>query len=397
MHSFLLPLDAPDATLADAGGKGLNLAKLARAGFPVPGGFIVATAAYRAFVAANHLAEWLGATVGAAHVDDPTALEATSQTIRARFAAGVLPAGLSDAVVAAYDALGRPPVAVRSSATAEDLPDMSFAGQQDTFLNVVGEEALLAAVVACWSSLWTARAIAYRARNGISHDEVALAVVVQAMVQSEAAGVLFTANPLTGKRGETIIDATLGLGEALVGGQVEPDNYVVDAPVRSSARHWAPKPSRFGARPAAARSRPRRLRPIGKPCPMRQFWIWLGWARKSRHSYTLGNRRTSSGPGPGVGSICCRRERSRRSSRCRTSGARHERRCKSSSRSIMFRGCSIRSRRWGRTQSGWCWWRSSAPSAIATISTTSASWWSQVSGSTSTTRRPCATRPSVPC
>ena len=228
MHSFLLPLDSPDATLADAGGKGLNLAKLARAGFPVPGGFIVATAAYRAFVAANRLAEWLPATASAAQADDPSALEVTSQAIRARFAAGMLPAGLADAVVAAYDALSQPAVAVRSSATAEDLPDMSFAGQQDTFLNVVGEEALLSAVVACWSSLWTARAIAYRARNGISHDEVALAVVVQAMVQSDAAGVLFTANPLTGKRGETIIDATLGLGEALVGGHVTPDNYVVD-------------------------------------------------------------------------------------------------------------------------------------------------------------------------
>ncbi|MCU0502231.1 MAG: PEP-utilizing enzyme [Anaerolineae bacterium] len=228
MHSFLLPLDSPGATLADAGGKGLNLAKLARAGFPAPGGYIIATAAYRAYVAENRLAGWLSATVGTTKVDDPAALEATSQAIRARFAAGVLPAGLTDAVVAAYDALGRPAVAVRSSATAEDLPDMSFAGQQDTFLNVVGADALLAAVVACWSSLWTARAIAYRARNGIAHDEVALAVVVQAMVQSEAAGVLFTANPLTGKRGEAIIDATLGLGEALVGGHVEPDNYAVD-------------------------------------------------------------------------------------------------------------------------------------------------------------------------
>lgn len=228
MHSFLLPLDSPDATLADAGGKGMNLAILARAGFPVPGGFIIATAAYRAFVAANGLVEWLHATAGAARVDDPAALEATSQAIRARFAAGALPAGLADAVTAAYGALGRPPVAVRSSATAEDLPDMSFAGQQDTFLNVVGEAALLTAVIGCWSSLWTARAIAYRARNGIPHDDVALAVVVQAMVQSEAAGVLFTANPLTGKRSETVIDATLGLGEALVGGHVAPDNYVVD-------------------------------------------------------------------------------------------------------------------------------------------------------------------------
>jgi pyruvate,water dikinase len=228
MLSRLLPLDAPDATLTDVGGKGLNLAALARAGFPVPGGFILATAAYRAFVGANDLTAWLNATANAAALDDPAALEATSQAIRARFAAGALPAGLADAVAAAYASLGRPPVAVRSSATAEDLPDMSFAGQQDTFLNVVGEAALLTAVIACWSSLWTARAIAYRARNGIPHDGVALAVVVQMMVQSEAAGVLFTANPLTGKRSETVIDATLGLGEALVGGHVEPDNYIVD-------------------------------------------------------------------------------------------------------------------------------------------------------------------------
>ena len=121
------------------------------------------------------------------------------------------------------------PVAVRSSATAEDLPDLSFAGQQDTFLNVVGDAALLDAVVRCWSSLWTAHAIAYRARNGIPQEGVALAVVVQAMVESESSGVLFTANPLTGKRTETVIDATLGLGEALVSGQVEPDHYVVDA------------------------------------------------------------------------------------------------------------------------------------------------------------------------
>lgn len=229
MHPFLLPLDSPAATLADAGGKGMNLAALARAGFPVPAGFIVATAAYRAFVAANGLAEWLNATASAAARDDPSALEAASRTIRARFAAGALPAGLADAVRAAYADLGRPAVAVRSSATTEDLPDMSFAGQQDTFLNVVGAEALLTAVIGCWSSLWTARAIAYRARNGISHDDVALAVIVQTMVQSEAAGVLFTANPLTGRRSEMVIDATFGLGEALVSGQVTPDNYIVDA------------------------------------------------------------------------------------------------------------------------------------------------------------------------
>src|SRR5512140_2809761 len=119
-------------------------------------------------------------------------------------------------------------VAVRSSATAEDLPDLSFAGQQDTYLNVIGVEQLLKAVIDCWSSLWTARAIGYRIRNHIPHEEAALAVVVQEMIQSEASGVLFTANPLTGLRSESVIDATLGLGEALVSGQVEPDHYVVD-------------------------------------------------------------------------------------------------------------------------------------------------------------------------
>ena len=118
---------------------------------------------------------------------------------------------------------------MRSSATMEDLPDLSFAGQQDTYLNIIGEDALLKAVVDCWSSLWTARAIGYRMRNGIEPNNAALAVVVQEMVQSDVSGVLFTANPLTGLLSETVIDATFGLGEALVSGQVEPDHFVVDS------------------------------------------------------------------------------------------------------------------------------------------------------------------------
>lgn len=225
---MLLSLDAPETTLALVGGKGTNLAKLAQAGFPVPRAFLVTTAAYRCFVAANDLETWLLEQVCQTQTDDPTALEAVSEQIRPRFAAGVLPPTLAQEVAAAYAGMGSPPVAVRSSATAEDLPNFSFAGQQDTYLNVVGEAALLEAVVRCWSSLWTARAIGYRSRNQIPHDQVALAVVVQEMVQSEAAGVLFTVNPLSGKRTETVIEATLGLGEALVSGQVEPDQYVVE-------------------------------------------------------------------------------------------------------------------------------------------------------------------------
>lgn len=233
----ILSLNSPEATLATAGGKAMNLAKLARAGLPVPPGFIVTTAAYNAFVAANDLAATINGQLSTA--TGQWSIDAAAHAIRAHFAATSIPADLADQILASYHALPTnsglrithcelPAVAVRSSATAEDLPDLSFAGQQDTFLNVVGDEALLHAIVACWSSLWTARAIAYRQRNGIAHDDVALAVVVQAMVESEASGVLFTANPLTGKRSEVVIDATLGLGEALVSGQVEPDQIVVD-------------------------------------------------------------------------------------------------------------------------------------------------------------------------
>ena len=153
-------------------------------------------------------------------------------------------------ILAARSTLGCPAVAVRSSATAEDLPEMSFAGQQDTFLNVVGQEALLQAVVDCWSSLWTARAIGYRLRNAVPQADLALAVVIQCMVDPEVSGVLFTANPLTGLRSQTVIDAVPGLGEALVSGRVEPDHFVVD-PARQAILSSQP-----GARSVSIRSTP---------------------------------------------------------------------------------------------------------------------------------------------
>jgi pyruvate,water dikinase len=228
---FTTPLsELKRSDLAVAGGKGANLGALIAAGLPVPDGFCVTTDAYRAFVDANGLQAQIESVLDATCMDDPAALESAAQSIRARFAAGSISPELAAAIRAGYLAMGGSvPVAVRSSATAEDLPDLSFAGQQDTYLNIVGEDAVLAAVRDCWASLWTARAIGYRARNDVAQDAVALAVVVQRMVESEVSGVLFTANPLTGKRDETVIDATFGLGEALVSGQVEPDHYVVDA------------------------------------------------------------------------------------------------------------------------------------------------------------------------
>lgn len=217
------------ADLPLAGGKGANLGALIHAGLPVPGGFIVTTEGYRDFVTANELDERINRVLAAIHSDDPAELEQASSEIRSAFQAGSIPVDMRGNILTAYSAMGTTcAVAVRSSATAEDLPDLSFAGQQDTYLNIMGEEALLGGVVNCWASLWTARAIGYRARNDISHTDAALAVVVQRMVQSEASGVLFTANPLSGKRAEAVIDATLGLGEALVSGQVVPDHYVVD-------------------------------------------------------------------------------------------------------------------------------------------------------------------------
>ncbi len=219
----------PAELLARVGGKGANLIRLSAANFPVPRGFILTTAAYDRFVAQTGLAGFIQSELEQL---PPQAaietLEALSQRIRAKFSAAAITDELRQPVVEMYAHLGAPPVAVRSSATAEDLPDLSFAGQQDTFLGILGSEDLLTAVRNCWSSLWTARAMAYRLRNGISQADISLAVVVQAMVPSEASGVMFTANPLTGLRSQVVIDASFGLGEAIVSGKVEPDHYVVD-------------------------------------------------------------------------------------------------------------------------------------------------------------------------
>ena len=225
-----LPLDSPAATVALVGGKGASLAKLAAAGLPVPPGFHVTTVAYRRFVAANALQAPIVAAARGAKADDPASLEEASGAIRSLFEKGTLPEEVATAIRQAYAALGEgaPAVSVRSSATAEDLPERSFAGQQETYLNVRGEAEVLAAVKRCWASPWTARAIAYRLRMGIDQQTIAMGVVVQKMVPSDIAGVLFTVNPTTGERDELVVNASFGLGEAVVSGQVTPDSYRLD-------------------------------------------------------------------------------------------------------------------------------------------------------------------------
>src|SRR5215207_9704240 len=213
--------------IEQAGGKGANLGELTRAGIPVPPGFVVTTEAYRAHVAEHQLDDKI--TALAAPREDPAGYDDASAQIRALFSEE-LSDTLRSEIAEAYAALDEAPVAVRSSATAEDLPAASFAGQQDTYLNVRGLEDLLVAVGDCWASLWTARAMAYRARQGIDPAAVSLAVVVQQMVNAESAGVMFTANPSNGRRDETVISAAWGLGESVVSGAVNTDNFVIGEP-----------------------------------------------------------------------------------------------------------------------------------------------------------------------
>ena len=217
-----------DDGLEVVGGKGRSLARMARAGFNVPGGFVITAAAYRSFVTTNGLQEQIVSLAAPAVTDGRVSFEQASSAIQARFAEHDLSAEITREIGQAYGSLDDAPVAVRSSANAEDLPGLSFAGQQETYLNVKGTDEVVAAVRNCWASLWTPQAISYRHQNGIDQGSVAMAVVVQTMVPSQVSGILFTANPATGERSEIIIDSSFGLGEAVVSGQVTPDTYIVD-------------------------------------------------------------------------------------------------------------------------------------------------------------------------
>jgi len=211
-----------------AGGKGANLGELIAVGLDVPPGFCVTAAAYRHTLVETSLSGAIEKVLRDVRADNPASAEAASASITALIEDLPLTDDLTQEILAAYRALGAPPVAVRSSATTEDLPGASFAGQQATLLNVRGDDELLGAVRRCWGSLWSARAIAYRERRGFHHDQAAIAVVVQRLVPAEVSGVLFTANPVSGARDEIVINAALGLGEAIVGGLTTPDSFTLD-------------------------------------------------------------------------------------------------------------------------------------------------------------------------
>jgi pyruvate,water dikinase len=226
--TYIIPFtQLNQANIATAGGKGANLGELTTANFPVPSGFVLTTAAYDIFMQTHDLQPQIISLANTVSVTEPQSGERAATQIKQLVGEHEIPEEIATELVAAWRDLGGGPVAVRSSATAEDLPGASFAGQQDTYLNIQDEAALLAAVKSCWASLWTARAIAYRLRQGVDSATISLAVVIQQLIPAEIAGILFTADPVSGEREQIFINATWGLGEAIVGGQVTPDTVVV--------------------------------------------------------------------------------------------------------------------------------------------------------------------------
>ncbi len=233
--AWILPFADIRATdLPLVGGKGANLGEMTHFGFPVPPGFCLTTDAFHHFLSAYPRLDELYALLDGVRLDDLAGARAAGRRVRETLLTVPVPPDIQAAVARAWRGIGTDRAyAVRSSATAEDLPDASFAGQQDTYLNVLDEAALIDAVRRCWVSLFTDRAILYRIRSGFDHRGVGLSVIVQQMIDSDVSGTLFTADPLSGHRHTVAIDAGFGLGEALVGGLVSPDAFRVDTRSRS--------------------------------------------------------------------------------------------------------------------------------------------------------------------
>jgi pyruvate,water dikinase len=210
------------------GGKGANLGEMVHAQIPVPPGFIVTASAYFKFLNGAGLTDGVRHDLEGLNVNDSRRLQEVSKVIKDKISSASIPPDMVKEMKDAYRKLGQGLVAVRSSATAEDLPEASFAGQQSTFLNVQGEDEVVAAIQGCWSSLFEPRAIFYREEHGFDHLKVGIAVPVQKMIQSEASGVLFTVEPLSSDTTKILIEAIFGLGEAIVSGDVTPDQYLLD-------------------------------------------------------------------------------------------------------------------------------------------------------------------------
>lgn len=228
--SFIESLSSPiPPDRALVGGKAVGLSRMTTAGVPVPPGFTVTTQAYIDFVESNNLENTMDSLLTEIDFGDPDSVEAVSSRVRAHILEASMPNSVYSEIATAYRSLGDDLfVAVRSSGTAEDMGDASFAGLYDSFLEIRGVDDVVQAVQKCWASLWTARCLSYRNHLGINHRQALVAVVVQEMVNAELAGVLFTANPLNARTDEIVINSTFGLGEAIASGIVTPDEYILD-------------------------------------------------------------------------------------------------------------------------------------------------------------------------
>jgi pyruvate,water dikinase len=233
--TYVIPFEECDLTMVNrVGGKCASLGELLKARIPVPPGYAVTTDAYEQFLKDNDLSARVLARLEGLDDSMIEETEQASKEIREWIEAGTISEMLEDLIAEEYRLLSRrtrcpaQPVAVRSSATAEDLPGASFAGQQDTFLWIRGVDDLLNRTKRCWSSLFTPRAIAYRMKMGFQHSQVLISVAVQKMVRSYAAGVMFTLNPATGDPASVVIDSNWGYGESVVSGEVTPDQFQVN-------------------------------------------------------------------------------------------------------------------------------------------------------------------------
>lgn len=232
MNQYLAWFDEiPDGELAmAAGGKGASLCRMSRAGLPVPEGFIVRSEMFNAFMEANGLWDYVFEKLGTIDFSSDASLIAVSAEIRRRIIDCPVPQDMAEDIVKHYAKIGagREPVAVRSSGTAEDLDDASFAGQQETFLFVIGNDDVVRFIKECWASLYNDRAIFYRREKKFDERSISIAVVVQRMVSAQKAGVMFTSNPITNDYNTVVLEAAWGLGEAIVSGIVTPDNLWID-------------------------------------------------------------------------------------------------------------------------------------------------------------------------
>ena len=295
------------------GGKGANLGEMTNAGIPVPPGFIVTATAYFDFLKRTKITGKIHKLLKPLDTNDSKQLQQIAEKMQQVILEADMPPELATEIREAYTKLGRGLVAVRSSATAEDLPEASFAGQQSTFLNVRDEKEVVAAVQRCWASLFEARAIFYREEQGFDHLKVGIAVPVQRMVQSEASGVMFTIEPVTSNSGKIVIEAIHGLGEAIVSGEVNPDMYIIDKErltisskkisrqdhklIRNlkdsdqNANIWAPVPASEQARQKLADNDITKLAWIGKQIENHyQFPQDIEWAKEEGKIFILQTR-----------------------------------------------------------------------------------------------------------